>query len=114
MFRVCQVCPLQGLYQCKCGASYLCRYCMYDHVLQCRAGLYGIALHAGGLPSPVEKDPLHRWASSLSLAGRPMHEVGIIWKQAVLVSNTRSGEVSRLPVHNHVGSLVEGANLDVL
>ncbi len=46
----CSVCgrvwPFQGLYHCKCGASYLCRYCMYDHVLQCRAGLYGIALHA--------------------------------------------------------------------
>ena len=43
-----------------------------------------------------------------------MHEVGIIGKQAVLVPNTRLSGVSRLPVHNHVGSLVEGANLDVL
>ncbi len=43
-----------------------------------------------------------------------MHEVGIIWKQAVLVSNARLGEASRLLVHSHVGSLVQGVNLDVL
>ncbi len=42
----CSVCwrvwPSQGLYHCKCGAAYLCRYCMYDHVVKCRVGLYSI------------------------------------------------------------------------
>ena len=53
-------------------------------------------------------------ASSLSLAGRTILEVGIFRTKAALVPHTRLGEVSRLLVHNHVGSLVEGLNLDVL
>ena len=62
----------------------------------------------------MARDPLHRLASSLSLAGRPILEVGIFRTKAALVPHTRLGEVSRLLVHNHVGSLVEGVNLDVL
>ncbi len=62
----------------------------------------------------MARDPLHRLASSLSLAGRPILEVGILRTKAALVPHTRLGEVSRLLVHNHVGSLVEGLNLDVL
>ena len=45
--------------------------------------------------------------------GRTEHEEGIIWKQAVLVSSVRLGEASRSFIHNHVGNLVEGMDLDV-
>ena len=50
----CSVCwrvwPSQESYHCKCGAAYLCRYCMYDHVVKCRAGLYGITGQPRHLP----------------------------------------------------------------
>ena len=51
----------------------------------------------------MSEEPLFKYATALSLAGRTMCEVGLILKHGVLVCSSRLGEVSRLMKLNHVG-----------
>ena len=62
----------------------------------------------------VSSEPLHQIARSLSLKDRNICEVGLIMKHALLESKMAIGEACRLLAHNHVGSILDNLDCDVL
>ena len=62
----------------------------------------------------MSEEPLYQYATAMPLAGRTMCEIGLILKHGVLWSSSRLGEVSRHMKLNHVGSILEGIDPDVL
>ena len=62
----------------------------------------------------VSSEPLHQIARSLSLKDRDICEVGLIMKHALMESKMAIGEACRLLAHNHVGSILDNLDCDVL